>query len=80
MGQPRPPFRLFSVFSNKHQYNLYNKPTRIWCRDSNPQPLDFESSPITTRPGLPIVVVQKISVSISKIFSGPKISMVAEQR
>ena len=24
----------------------------IWCRDSNPQPLERESSPITIRPGL----------------------------
>ena len=24
MGQPRPLLRLFSVFSNKHQYNFYN--------------------------------------------------------
>ena len=25
----------------------------IWYRDSNPQPLNHESTPITTRPGLP---------------------------
>ena len=25
MGQPRPLFRLFSVFSNKQHYNSYNK-------------------------------------------------------
>ena len=25
MGQPRPLFRLFVVFSKKHQYNFYNK-------------------------------------------------------
>ena len=25
----------------------------IWCWDSNPQPLEHESSPVTTRPGLP---------------------------
>ena len=60
MGQPRPLFRLFSVFSNK-QYNFYNKsmwkmskfPSSIWATDSNPQPFVNESSPITTRPGLP---------------------------
>ena len=57
MGQPRPLFRLFSVFSNKH-YNFYNKiyekcPSSIQCRDSNPRPLKRESLPITTRPGLP---------------------------
>ena len=58
MGQPRPLFCLFSVFSNKHHYNFYNKyiwkkcPSSIRCRDSNPQPSYCESLPITTRPGL----------------------------
>ena len=28
-------------------------PSSIWYRDANPQPLDHESTPITTRPGLP---------------------------
>ena len=46
------------VFSNKH-YNFYIKymwkkfcPSSIWCRDSNPQPSEHESPPITTRPRL----------------------------
>ena len=50
-------FCLFSVFSNK-QYIFYSK--SMWknvmsnqCRDSNPRPLNDESSPTTTRPGLP---------------------------
>ena len=58
MGQPWPLFHLFSVFSNK-QNNFYNKsmykmscPSSIWHRDSSPQPLENESSPITTRPGV----------------------------
>ena len=41
-------------------------PSSIWGRDLNPQPLKHESSPITTRPGLPsrlmfirIKIVQK---------------------
>ena len=58
MGQPRPLFRLVSVFSNK-KYNIYNKsmwkmscPSSIRHRDSNPRPLEHGSSPITTRPGL----------------------------
>ena len=58
MGQPRPLFHLFLVFSNKH-YNFYNK--KMWknvhpviqCRDSNPRPLERESLPITPWPGLP---------------------------
>ena len=55
MGQTRSLFLLFLVFSKK-QYNFYNNsmcPSSIWHRDSNPQPFEHESSPITTRPGLP---------------------------
>ena len=58
MGQPRPLFRSFSVFSNKHHYNFYNKyiwkkcPSSIRCWDSNPRPSERESLPFTTRPGL----------------------------
>ena len=56
MGQPRPLFHLFLVFSSK-QYNFYNKSMRknvmsIRCRDLNPRPLERESPRITTRPGL----------------------------
>ena len=59
MGQTRPLFRLFLVFSNK-QYIFYTKsmlkmscPSSIRRWDSNPRPLERESPPITTRPGLP---------------------------
>ena len=59
MGQPRPLFRLFSVFSNK-QYNFFTNqwekmscPFSILCQDLNPRPLERESPPIATRPGLP---------------------------
>ena len=57
MGQPRPLFRLFSVFSNKHYkflQQIYVKKcaSSIWCWDSNPRPLECESHPITTRPEL----------------------------
>ena len=51
-GQPRPLFRLFSVFSNK-QCEKMSYPSSIRRRDSNPQPLKHESSPITTRPEHP---------------------------
>ena len=55
MGQPRPLFRLFSVFSNKHYIfttNICEKcPSSIWCRDSNPRPFVHEP-PITIGPGL----------------------------
>ena len=50
---------LFSVFSSKYQYNFYNKyvikcPSSIRYQDLNPQPLEHESPPKTTRPGLPV--------------------------
>ena len=60
MGQPRPLF-LFSVFSNKHHYNFYNRsiwknvcPSSICRLDPNPQPSVREPPPITTKPGLPL--------------------------
>ena len=56
MGQPRPLFRLFSVFPNKHHYifttNICEKYLFIIrCWDSKTRPLECESPPITTRPG-----------------------------
>ena len=47
MGQPRPLFNLFSSF----QTNITNVTANIRWRDSNSQPLEHESPPITTRPG-----------------------------
>ena len=46
----------FRSFSNK-QYKFYNKlmrkcPSSIRCQDSNSQPPDYKSPPLTTRPGL----------------------------
>ena len=61
MGQPRPLFHFF-VYSNNTFYNFLQQinvkkyPSSIWCRDSNLQPLEHESPPITTRPGLPAIV------------------------
>ena len=58
MGQPRPLFVYFRSFSNKHykflqQIDVKKCPSSIQCRDSNPRPLECESPPKTTRPGLP---------------------------
>ena len=59
MGQPRPLFRLFSVFSTNNTIFTTNQCEKMSCpssirrRDSNPRPLDHESPPITTRSGLP---------------------------
>ena len=43
------------------QINVKKCPSSIWPWDSNPQPLEHESPPITTRPGLP--PVQRIIIS-----------------
>ena len=58
MDQPRSLFLLFLVFLYKnfkflHQIYVKKCPSSIRCRDSNPRPLECESLPITTRPGLP---------------------------
>ena len=62
MGQPR----LFFVFSQSFQTNstIFRANQRekmsfsssVWCQDSNPWPFENESSPITTRPGLSLLL------------------------
>ena len=64
-------FRLFSVFSNKHykilqQIDVKKCPSSLRCRDSNPRRLEFESLPITTRPGLPPKSTSVYSVNCLK--------------
>ena len=56
MGQPRP---LFFKHRINFTTNTYVKkcPSSIQYPDSNPQPLEYESPPITTRPGLPFLCV-----------------------
>ena len=48
-------FGLFKQTSLQFLQQIYVKkcPSSIWCRDSNPRPLERESLPITTRLGLP---------------------------
>ena len=57
MGQPRPLFHLFLSFQTTlqilQQINVKKCPSSIRCWDSNSRPLEHESPPITTRPGLP---------------------------
>ena len=47
---------IFGLFKQTIQLFTTNQcekcPTSIWRQDSNPRPLEHESSPITTRPGL----------------------------
>ena len=58
-NEPKPAsFCLCSVFSIKHYsflQQIYVKkcPFSIWRWDTNWQPSDYESPPLTTRPGLP---------------------------
>ena len=55
MGQLRPLFVYCRSFQTSNTYFTTNQcekcPSSIRCRDSNPQPFEHESSPITTRPG-----------------------------
>ena len=58
IDQPRPLFHLLPSFQThitNFTTNMYVKkcPSSIWCRDLNSRPLEHESPPITTRPGLP---------------------------
>ena len=58
MGQPRPLLSfIFGLFELKLQFKqqicVKKYPSSLRCQDSNPQPSDHESPPITTRPGLP---------------------------
>ena len=46
-------FRLFKNITILEQINEKTCPSSIRCWDSKPQPLDHESPPVTTRPGLP---------------------------
>ena len=62
MGQPRHLlsfiFGLFKQTSLHFMHQIYVKkcPSSLQCRDLNPWPLEHESPPITTRPGLlPII-------------------------
>ena len=65
MGQPRPLFQLFLVFSNKHRYNFYNK--WMWknvmsIQDSNPQPSEHEPPPI---------YIIKVTVCVCVLYRRP---------
>ena len=57
MGLPRPLFYLFSSFQTQITIFTTNKcekcPSSIQCQDLNSRPLEHDSPPITTRPGLP---------------------------
>ena len=52
MGHHRPLFNLFLTFSNSSTIKYENNPYSMRCWDSNSQPFDHQSYPITTRPRL----------------------------
>ena len=71
MGQPGPLFVYFGSFQTNiitifttDQCEKMSCPSSIRRRDLNPQPLDHEPPPITTRPGL---LPLKISFRFTKI-------------
>ena len=77
MGQPRPLYNLFSVFSKKNntiftknQCKKMSCPFSIRRRDLNPQPLKHELSPITTRPGLPPLNIHVCQMSFKSFSVG----------
>ena len=58
MGRPRPLFCLYQSFKTRNTIYTFigttnQCPSSIWPRDSNPQPFEHESSPITTTQGIP---------------------------
>ena len=65
MSHPRPLCHLFSVFFNQtsiqflQQINVKKCPSSKQCWDSDSQPSDHESPPITTKPGLTPNLVSK---------------------
>ena len=70
-------FRLFSSFqTNIIAIFTTNKcekfPSSKQCWDSNPQPLEHESPPITTRPGLP----QTKIISVLKIGNADRVQWI----
>ena len=72
MVHPRPLFRLFSVFFKQtiqilQHINVEKCSSSIRCWDSNSQPSECESPPLTTRPGLPSYeVLHKVILLLSK--------------
>ena len=61
-------FGLFNQTSLQFLKQIFVKkcPSSIQCRDSNPRPLEHESPPITTRPGLPPKSKAPASVNVTE--------------
>ena len=75
MGQPRPLFLFIFVFSQILQFlqqiNVKKCPSSIRCWDSNSQPSENKSPPLTTRPGLP-PGCGSVGTAVTSNCKGPK--------
>ena len=65
MGQPSLFFVYFCLFKQTIQFlqqiNVKKCPSSIRHWDSNLQPSDYESPPLTTRPVLPVIMLDFLS-------------------
>ena len=50
---------------------MHKFPSSIWCWDSNSQPSERESPPITTRPGLPTILTHSLNLVNELIYCTP---------
>ena len=76
MGHPRPLFRLFLVFFKQtiqrvQQINVKKCPSITQCWDSNSQPSNYESPPLTTRRGLPPSIL--LVTLLNDLCDGPAV-------
>ena len=66
-------FIYFRSFQTKitilQQIYVKKCPSSIRCRDSNPRPMERESIPITTRPGLPPHEVMKLKRYLTRLIN-----------
>ena len=64
MGHPRPLFGLFSSFQTNNTIFITNKcekcPSSTQCWDSNPRPLEHDSSRITTRHMVHVAILPNV--------------------
>ena len=66
-------FGLFKQTSLQYLQQIYVKkcPSSIWCQDSNPQPLERESLPITTIPSSGHVCLKRPIINKKEAGIGP---------
>ena len=88
-GPSRPHFHLFLSFQSNNTIftsQCIKIPSSKRCWDSNPRPLEFESSPIATRPGLPLFTKRRLTsqivshVNLQSISNGPAYPEVVQRK